>query len=47
MDVHVLRFIQTFQIMDIVLILIGKSKGSILGAFFQIAGRMVVAWGFA
>ena len=33
--------------MDIVLILIGKSKGSILGAFFQILGRMVVAWGFA
>ncbi len=47
MDVHVLRFIQTFQIMDIMLILIGKSKGSILGAFFQIVGRMVVAWGFA
>ena len=41
-----LRFIQTFQLMDIVLILIGKSKGSIMGAFFQILGRMVVAWGF-
>jgi hypothetical protein len=47
MDVHVLRFIQTFQVMDIVLILAGKSKGSILGAFFQIVGRLVVAWGFA
>ena len=46
MDVYVLRFIQTFQLMDIILILIGKSKGSIMGAFFQILGRLIVAWGF-
>ncbi len=47
LDVHVLRLIQTFQIVDIILILIGKSKGSIVGSFFQILGRMIVAWGFA
>jgi len=47
LDVNVLRFIQTFQLTDILLILIGKSKGSIVGAFFQILGRMVVTWGFA
>lgn len=47
MDVTVLRFIQTFQLMDIVLILIGKSKGSIIGAIFQILGRLIVAWVFA
>jgi hypothetical protein len=47
LDVTVLQFVQAFQIMDIVLILIGKSKGSILGAIFQILGRMIVAWGFA
>lgn len=46
-DILVLRFIQTFQLTDILLILIGKSKGSIVGAFFQILGRMVVTWGFA
>jgi len=46
LDVHVLRAIQTFQIMDILLILIGKSKGSVVGAFFQILGRLVVAWVF-
>lgn len=45
-DVNLLRFIQTFQIMDIILIIIGLSKGSIVGAFFQILGRLVVAWGF-
>jgi very-long-chain (3R)-3-hydroxyacyl-CoA dehydratase len=42
----VLRLIQTFQLTDILLILIGKSKGSIFGAFFQILGRMIVTWGF-
>jgi len=47
LDVNILRFIQTFQLTDILLILIGKSKGSIVGAFFQILGRMVVTWGFA
>ena len=46
LDIHVLWFIQTFQLFDIVLILAGKSKGSILGAFFQILGRLIVAWGF-
>lgn len=46
LDVMVLRFIQTFQLSDIVMIMIGKSKGSILGAIFQILGRMIVTWGF-
>jgi hypothetical protein len=46
LDVLVLQLVQTFQIFDIILILIGKSKGSITGAFFQILGRMAVAWFF-
>jgi hypothetical protein len=41
-DVAILRGIQLFQIVDILLILIGKSKGSIAGAFFQILGRNIV-----
>jgi very-long-chain (3R)-3-hydroxyacyl-CoA dehydratase len=41
-DVTILRGIQLFQIVDILLILIGKSKGSIAGAFFQILGRNIV-----
>lgn len=42
-DVYVLRGIQLFQIIEIILILIGKSKGSIAGSFFQILGRNIVA----
>lgn len=40
----VLRWVQLFQSFDIVLGLLGKTKGSILPAFFQILGRNVVAW---
>lgn len=46
-DVWLLQIVQALQVTDIILILIGKSKGSILGAFFQILGRLIVAWGFA
>lgn len=42
LDLNLLRAIQLFQILDIVLIIIGKSKGSILGSFFQILGRNIV-----
>lgn len=42
-DVYLLKSVQLFQIFDIVLILLGKSKGSILGAFFQILGRNIVS----
>lgn len=38
----ILRAVQLFQVVDIVLILIGKSKGSAVAAFFQILGRNVV-----
>jgi len=38
----VLQAVQLFQICDIVLILLGKSKGSIVASFFQILGRLVV-----
>lgn len=40
--VYILRGVQLFQICDILLILLGKSKGSIMGAFFQILGRNIV-----
>lgn len=40
--VNILRGVQLFQICDILLILLGKSKGSIVGAFFQILGRNIV-----
>ena len=42
-DVYALAAIQLFQILDIVLILMGKSKGSLVGSFFQILGRITVA----
>jgi very-long-chain (3R)-3-hydroxyacyl-CoA dehydratase len=42
-DVMVLKGVQLFQIMDIILIVIGKSKGSLLGGFFQILGRNIVS----
>lgn len=38
----ILRAVQLFQISDILLVLIGKSKGSIMASFFQILGRNVV-----
>ncbi len=37
-----LRGIQLFQIFDILLIALGKSKGSLVGSFFQILGRNIV-----
>ena len=42
-DVYALAAIQLFQLLDILLILMGKSKGSLVGAFFQILGRLTVA----
>jgi len=42
-DLLVLRGIQLFQVVEIVLILLGVSKGSIVGAFFQILGRNIVS----
>lgn len=46
LEVDLVTFIQTFQILDILLILIGKSKGSLFGSIAQITGRLVVAWIF-
>ena len=37
-----LRCVQLFQIFDMVLILLGKSKGNLVASFFQILGRLVV-----
>jgi hypothetical protein len=42
-NVKFLQGVQLFQIIDIILILIGKSKGSVLGAFMQILGRNIVS----
>lgn len=41
-DLWVLRAVQIFQSLEIVLILLGKSKGSVVGSFFQILGRNIV-----
>lgn len=46
LEVLILQAIQTFQIVDVLLILLGKSKGSLLGAIAQITGRLIVTWGF-
>lgn len=43
LEVTILKAVQCFQIMDIILILIGYSKGSIFGSIAQITGRLVVA----
>jgi very-long-chain (3R)-3-hydroxyacyl-CoA dehydratase len=45
-DLCVLRWVQAFQAIEIVLILIGKSKGSVVGAFFQILGRNILTLAF-
>ena len=42
-SVFVLQAVQLFQTTDILLILLGKSKGSIVGGFFQILGRNFVS----
>lgn len=41
--IMVCQIIQVLQILDIVFILLGTSKGSIVGASAQIAGRLLVA----
>lgn len=41
-DVYILRGIQVLQVLDIVLILLGQSKGNIIASFFQILGRNTV-----
>lgn len=41
--VYFLQGIQIFQVLEIILILTGKSKGSIVGSFFQILGRNIVS----
>lgn len=38
----ILRAVQLFQVFDIVLVLLGISKGNVIAAFFQILGRNVV-----
>jgi hypothetical protein len=43
LDVWALQGVQLFQITDIILILIGVSKGSILGALMQISARNIVS----
>jgi len=41
-DLYMLRAMQLFQILDIILISLGLSKGSLVGAFFQILARNIV-----
>ncbi len=44
--VILLRIVQTLQVLDLLLILIGKASGSLLGSFAQIFGRLLVTWYF-
>ena len=43
LDVLVLVVVQAFQVCDLILILLGKSKGSLFGSFLQILGRNTVS----
>lgn len=42
MPILVCQILQALQVLDIIFILLGTSKGSILGAIAQIAGRLLV-----
>ena len=41
-----LRCVQLLQIFDMVLILLGKSKGNLVASYFQILGRLIVCMVF-
>lgn len=43
LPILICQVVQVMQLLDIVFILLGTSKGSILGAAAQIAGRLLVA----
>ena len=43
LSVIILRVVQGFQAVDILLLLLGKTKGNLLASFFQILGRNFVA----
>lgn len=45
-DVLILRWVQTTQVFDFLLILLGKSKGSLIGTFCQCFARNFVVWYF-
>ena len=45
-DVTMLRWVQNTQIFDLLLIILGKSKGSLFGTMCQGGARLVVAWIF-
>jgi very-long-chain (3R)-3-hydroxyacyl-CoA dehydratase len=42
LSLSILRVIQLLQISDIILLLMGKAKGNLMAAFFQILGRNIV-----
>lgn len=42
LSLNILRAVQLLQITDIVMMLMGKSKGNIVASFFQILGRNFV-----
>jgi hypothetical protein len=41
-EVYLVKFIQVFQALEIVLIIAGKSKGSLPASIAQVSGRMLV-----
>lgn len=42
--IFIMQLVQTLQLLDIIFILLGISKGNILSSVSQIAGRLLVAW---
>jgi very-long-chain (3R)-3-hydroxyacyl-CoA dehydratase len=44
LDIQVLRIVQALQAFDILFILAGWSKGSLLGSLAQVSGRLVVTY---
>ena len=45
-EVLLVQIVQGLQVFDLLLIIIGKSKGSFLSSLAQIVGRMIVAYIF-
>jgi len=41
-ELYLLRAMQVFQVLDMLLISLGLSRGSLVGAFFQILARNIV-----
>jgi very-long-chain (3R)-3-hydroxyacyl-CoA dehydratase len=45
-EVYLLKFLQSFQLFDLILIILKKTSGSLPASIAQITGRLVVTWYF-